>query len=479
MLLHRSRIVRTLPIEGFCSLVLLATLLAPTSFLLAQEAKPESPQKDPSKTPQSEKPPPPPAGSPFSILVDPDWSFHYQATAVEQARGSIHSPYASNLSLQKEAEHAFSYTTTLFLGRRLWDEAAIYFDPEIAGGNGLSNASGVAGFPNGEITRVNRPSPTPYVARLYFQQTISFGEKTEKVEPSPNQLSEVRSPTRLEFRFGKMALGDVFDDNAYAHDPRVQFMNWALFANGAWDYPADTRGYTIGPTVEFTWDAWALRYGIWLVPKEANGLSYDYSIAANHGQAVEGEYRWKIDEHPGVVRLLGYLNNARMGDFRETINNPALGMDLIPTRKNGRPKYGAGLSADQQLCPDLGAFLRAGFDDGKTETWAFTQIDRTLSAGLSLKGTSWGRPDDTVGLAYLMNGLSPDQRSFLSRGGQGFIIGDGQLHYKFEEIVEMYYACKILGLLTLTADYQYVRNPAYNGDRGPAQVFALRFHLDF
>ncbi|HVR87148.1 MAG TPA: carbohydrate porin [Planctomycetota bacterium] len=413
------------------------------------------------------------------VLDDPDWSFHYQATAVEQARGRIHSPYQGPLSLQEHAEHDMSYTTTIFLGRRLWEGGAVYFDPEVAGGSGLSNASGIAGFPNGEITRVNMPEPIPYLARLYVEQTFNFGEKTEKVEAGPNQLAEMVSKSRLEVRLGKMAVGDVFDDNKYSHDPRTQFMDWALFENGAWDYPADTRGYTVGGTVELSVDSWSVRYGIWMEPKTANGLHLDSAVATNHGQAAELEYRWALAEHPGVARVLAYANDAKMGDYRETIDDPALGMDVTRSRRNGRLKYGFGLSSEQEITREVGVFLRAGWNDGRTESWAFTEIDRMVSPGVSVKGTLWGRPDDTFGTAFLLDGLSGDHRSYLARGGVGFIIGDGQLHYEFEQILEMYYACKIVGSLTLTLDYQYVRNPAYNADRGPANIIALRVHFDF
>ena len=373
-----------------------------------------------------------------------------------------------------------SYTTTLFLGRRLWSGAALYFDPEIASGEGLSHASGVAGFTNGEITRINQPPPTPYVARLYFRQSLDLGgDASEKVEAGPNQLSDTLSTSRLDFRFGKMAAGDVFDANAYAHDPRTQFLDWALFENGAWDYPADTRGYTVGPSLELVQPAWSLRYGIFLMPRFANGLPYDYAIADNHGQVLEGEFRWSLQERPGVVRLLAYVNNARMGNYRETIDEPAAGMDVTRTRQSGRAKYGAGLSAEQELTREIGIFLRAGWDDGKTESFAFTEIDRTLTPGVSVKGALWGRPEDILGMAYVLNGLSADHRAYLARGGIGFIIGDGQLHYGFEQIFETYYALKIMGSLTLSGAYQLVENPAYNRDRGPANIASLRVHVEF
>jgi high affinity Mn2+ porin len=323
------------------------------------------------------------------------------------------------------------------------------------------------------------PEPIPYLARLYVQQTLNFGGEVEKVEPGPNQLAETVSKSRLEVRVGKMAVGDVFDDNAYAHDPRTQFLNWSLFENGAWDYPADTRGYTVGGTVELTMGSWSGRYGIWMEPKSANGLHLDSAVATNHGQAVELEYRWALSEQPGVARVLGYANNAKMGDYRETINTPAFGMEVTRTRRNGRLKYGFGFSGEQQLAKEVGVFLRAGWDDGRTESWAFTEIDRMVSPGVSVKGTLWGRPEDTFGAAVLLNGLSGDHRSYLSRGGLGFIIGEGQLHYGYEHVVETYYAFKILGTLTLTADYQFVENPAYNKDRGPAHILALRVHVDF
>ncbi|HLY72611.1 MAG TPA: carbohydrate porin [Planctomycetota bacterium] len=466
--------------RGFTALPLIALLCG--RILLAQDAKDPSPKPDaspPGAQEEKKDPAPPPGLHLLPLLGDPDWSFHYQATAVEQARGSIHSPYQGPLSLQERAEHDMSYTTTIFLGRRLWEGAAVYFDPEIAGGSGLSNASGIAGFPNGEITRVNMPQPIPYLARLYLEQTIDFGGDVEKVEAGPNQLAETVSKRRLELRVGKMAVGDVFDDNAYSHDPRTQFMDWALFENGAWDYPADTRGYTVGGTVELSVDSWSVRYGIWMEPKTANGLHLDSAVATNHGQAAELEYRWALSEHPGAARLLAYANNAKMGDYRETIDDPALGMDVTRSRRNGRLKFGFGLSSQQEITKDVGVFLRAGWDDGRTESWAFTEIDRMVSPGVSVKGTLWGRPEDTFGAAFLLDGLSADHREYLARGGLGFIIGDGKLHYGFEEIVETYYAFKLLGSLTLSLDYQYVRNPAYNEDRGPANIIALRVHVDF
>jgi high affinity Mn2+ porin len=444
----------------------------------SQEGKPEGSQNPPPSPPRpAEAPPPGLHWIPFE--GDPDWSFHYQGTAIEQARGRIHSPYAGPLSLQEHAEHAMSYTTTIFLGRRLWSGASLYFDPEIASGEGLSHASGIAGFPNGEITRVNQPPPTPYVARLYVRQSLDLGGELEKVDPGPNQLSDQLSNSRLDFRFGKMGVGDVFDTNSYAHDPRTQFLNWGLFDDGAWDYPADTRGYTIGPTVELVQPSWSLRYGCFLMPRFANGLPYDYAIAQNHGQVVEAEERWSFAEHPGGLRVFAWLNNARMGDYRETINDPSVGMDVTRTRRSGRAKYGFGLNAEQELTKEVGVFLRAGWDDGKSETFAFTEIDRTLTPGLSVKGTLWGRPEDAFGMAYMVNGLSGDHRAYLSRGGAGFIIGDGQLHYGFEQVFECYYAFKIMGTLTLSADYQFVENPAYNHDRGPVNIIALRVHVEF
>jgi high affinity Mn2+ porin len=409
-----------------------------------------------------------------------DWSLHFQATAVIQAHGHFNADYSGQNSLDPDPENELSLTATLFLGRRLWEGAAVYADPEISGGAGFSRTLGIAGFPNGEITRVNQEKPIAYIARLYVEQTFDLGGDAVKAEAGPNQLAGTTTDRRLTLRVGKFSAADVFDDNKYTHDPREQFLNWCLMDNGAWDYPADTRGYTGGITAELALKEWTVRYGFMMMPKFANGQPLDWKVFINHGQAAELDHANAIFNRPGVIRFLAYLNNAHMGSYRQTIDTPAANMDITQTRRDGRPKFGFGINGEQELTDDLGVFFRAGWNDGRTESFAFTEIDRTFTAGASWKGTLWQRPLDTVGAAFALNGLSPDHEAYLAKGGTGFIIGDGRLSYAPETIVELYYQIVLRENLSVTFDYQFVDHPAYNRDRGPVDwIWGVRVHVSF
>ena len=342
----------------------------------------------------------------------------------------------------------------------------------------MSGAVGVAGFPNGEATRVGDSKLTPYLARLFFRQTIDLGGETEPIVADANQLAGMRSKSNLTITLGKFAAGDVFDDNSFSHDPRTQFENWSLMANGAWDFPADTRGYTYGVAIELNEPGWAIRAGSLAEPKEANGADFDHKLSQALGQVVELEEDYTTGSRPGVLRLLGFVNNAHMGSYRETLDSPALSLDVTRSRKY-RSKYGYGLNYEQEIADEIGLFGRAGWNDGHTETWAFTEIDNTLSLGISVKGAHWRRKDDVFGLAGVSNGLSRDHRDYLAAGGYGFIVGDGQLNYGREEILEAYYAAKLWKGLTVSLDCQFVANPGYNRDRGPVLVGGFRFHLAY
>ncbi len=396
-----------------------------------------------------------------------------------QGHGAFPSPYAGTNSLESRKEIRTSFTTTLFLGRRLWAGGELYVDPEAAAGQGISQVEGLAGAPNGETYRVGSPDLKASLARIFLRQTWGLGGGTEAVAPDANQLGGTRRTRRLVLTLGRFSAGDVFDQNAYSHDPRSQFLNWALMDTATWDYPADTRGYTWGAALEAYWDAWALRAGSFLEPKEANGLLFDHHVARAHGDVVEVEHAHAWAGLAGRIRLMGYANHARMGDYRESLALSPAAPDVTATRREGRLKYGWGLSAEQALTADLGAFLRAGWNDGRTETWAYTEVDRTVAAGLSLAGPSWGRPADRLGLAALVNALSPDHRAYLAAGGYGFIVGDGRLNPGQERIVEAYYALAAAPGLTVSLDAQRVENPAYNRDRGPVSIFALRVHGQF
>jgi high affinity Mn2+ porin len=406
-----------------------------------------------------------------------NWSLHAQATVVGQWHFGFHSPYEGPNSLSPDDEIRDTVTATLFLGRRLWSGAAIYVNPEVTQGTGLSETLGVAGFPNGEATRAGTETPRINLARLFLRQTIGLGGGTQRVEPGANQLGSVQDENHLTFTIGKLAAVDLFDGNAISHDPRTQFFNWALMDNGAWDYPADAKGYTNGAAIELETVQWSLRWGAFMVPKVANGEHLDWDLRNALGNVLELERRWALAGRAGSARLLGYVNRSDAGSYHDALH-AGLDPPVIETTRRTREKYGFGLSADQEIARDLGAFCRLGWNDGHTETWAFTEIDRTASVGARLTGTRWARPDDEVGLAGVVNGISQPHRRYLDAGGLGFIIGDGQLRYGVEGILEAYYRAKIKWF-QITFDYQLVENPAYNRDRGPVSIFAARLHWEY
>ena len=407
------------------------------------------------------------------------WSAHAQATVIEQWHYGFPAEYSGQNSLESRAtEDKHTVTATLFIGRRLWPGAEIYFDPEVPEGEGLSGTVGMAGFPNGEGTRAAGSSPHYNTARLYLQQTFGLGGGKEKIDDDENQLAGEKDVNRLTLIVGKFAAVDYFDDNAYSHDPRTQFLNWALMDSGAWDYPADTRGYTAGFAAQLKQKDWSAKYGIMMEPLKANQLILDKHVTKAFAQVLEFDRSYSWDGHPATVRPFIFLNRADMGSYSEAISNPAADLDVTRTRRY-RSKYGAGLSWDQELASNLGAFMRLSWNDGKTESWAFTEIDRSVATGLSLKGAGWGRGDDVAGIAGIIDGLSSDHRRYLAAGGHGFIIGDGRLDYGPEEIAEAYYNAKVVKGIWITPDIQYAEHPGYNRDRGGLPIFAVRAHFEY
>jgi high affinity Mn2+ porin len=408
------------------------------------------------------------------------WSFHAQATEILQGAPSFSAPYSGANSLSPNSQVKNTTTATLFLGARLWQGAQIYFDPELYEGKGLSNSFGVAGFPNGEANKAGAYDFGYGDARLFLRQEVALGDETEAVEAGPNRLAGREAVSRLTFTIGKFAASDIFDDNRYSHDPRSQFLNWALMDSAAWDYPANARGYAQGVALELNQKHWALRYGAFLEPKTPNGNDFVFHGANSFGQVAELEERYAIAQRAGATRFLLFWNRDRAGVYADAIDRAIDPETLITQdRAYGRNKYGMAISSDQELTDDLGAFLRASFNDGRTEEWTFTQVQESLSAGLSLQGKRWERPDDTAGLAGIVNGLFASERTFLARGGGGLIIGDGKLHYAPETIFEAYYSFKVTPWATLSPDYQFILNPGYNQDRGPVDVFAVRLHLEY
>ncbi|MDP8979083.1 MAG: carbohydrate porin [Acidobacteriota bacterium] len=409
------------------------------------------------------------------------WNLYYQATSIGQYHGTFHSPYSGRFSLQNYMERDVSLTTTLFLGLRLSPNTALYFDPEIAGGRGFSGVSGLANSSNGELPRVASATPKPYLARLYISHDFGFGGEKESVESEENQLAGQRPMNRYTITAGRFTLTDFFDNNRYSHDPRTQFMGWAVMYNGAWDYPADVRGYTWGWVHELHLRNWSFRYASAAMPRVANGLRFDRRLFRNRGDVFEGEYRYTVSKHPGAVRVLHYLNHANAGNYAESIRQADRngGAPVITdTRRNGTLKYGFGLNVEQELAKDIGVFGRLGWNDGKTESFAFTAIDRLATAGVSITGPRWRRQFDTVASEFTRSGISSIHRTYLERGGYDFLIGDGRLRYGPEYIWESYYNARLFPGFFASFDLQHVSNPAYNRDRGPVWISSVRLHLE-
>nr|WP_067059164.1 carbohydrate porin [Mucilaginibacter sp. L294] len=413
-------------------------------------------------------------------LKNQRFNLHFQQTIITQYKPGFSAPYTGNNSLLTGEETQTSLTTTLFGGARLWKGMEAYFNPEMSGGAGLSKTLGIAGFPNGETFRVGGAEPKIYIARLYFTQNFEWGADKEYVNDDVNQLAGWKSKRYFKITVGKFGMADFFDGNEFSHDARSQFMNWSLMDNAAWDYPANTRGYVLGGIAELGQPTWALRFGFTMTTTTANGAIWDEKVSRANTQTLEYEKRYTFGGQKGTLRLLAFRNNGKMGVYRDAINQNPTAPDVDATQAYGRHKYGFGISADQYLTNDFGVFAKASYNDGKTETWAFTEIDRSLSLGAVLKGTSWNRKDDELGLAFVGNGISKDHQNYLAAGGYGFIIGDGQLNYSPELIAEVYYKVNAYQhKLWLSPDYQFIANPAYNKDRGPVNVFSLRAYVEF
>jgi high affinity Mn2+ porin len=413
--------------------------------------------------------------------ADPEsdrWEIHGQTTFLPQAYPAFHAPYSGPNSLTPAPQLQQTWSNSLFLNARLWEGGEIYYNPELLQGFGLNDTVGVAGFPSGEAQKSNFPYPHYNTSRLFVRQTFGFGGEQEELASGPTQLAGKVDVSRLTLQAGKFAVVDIFDGNAYAKDARRDFMNWSIWAPGAFDYSADKVGLTYGATAELNQKQWALRGGYFLMQAVSNANSFDTRVFERGTYVLELETRYSLFSQPGKLRTIAWLNSAFSGSYRETLDNPAFDLDIAQTRR-GRIKYGYVINLEQALSDEVGLFARWSWNDGKTEIMAFTDIDASLSLGLSLKGAKWGRPDDVIGIGGAINALSRDHRDFIAAGGLGILIGDGQLNYRRERILETYYAYALNKQLTLTADYQLVTNPAYNADRGPVSIFSGRLHGEF
>ncbi|MCP4621316.1 MAG: outer membrane beta-barrel protein [Bradyrhizobium sp.] len=422
-----------------------------------------------------------PGWKPNTDITDPEsnrWEIHGQTTYLPQGYPAFRAPYTGTNSLTPAPQAQATWSNSLFLNMRLWDGGEVYFNPELVQGFGLNDTVGLGGFPNGEAQKSNFPYPHYNTSRLFFRQTFGFGGEQEELPSGQFQLANKVDVNRLTIQVGKFPVLDVFDGNAFAKDTRKDFMNWSMWAPGAFDYAADKVGLTYGVSAELNQKQWALRTGYFLMDSVSNSNSFDMKIFQRGTYALELETRYSLFSLPGKLRTIAWLNSAFSGSYRETLDNPALNLDIAQTRA-GRIKYGYVVNLEQALADDLGWFGRWSWNDGKTEIMAFTDIDASLSTGLSIKGTKWGRPDDVIGIGGAINALSRDHRDFIAAGGLGVLIGDGALNYQRERILETYYAYALTKAITLTADYQFVTNPAYNADRGPVHIFSGRLHGEF
>jgi high affinity Mn2+ porin len=421
-------------------------------------------------------------GTPVQLasLVDPEsnrWEIHGQTTYLPQGYPGFRALYTGTNSLTPAPQTQATWSNSLFLNVRLWEGGEIYYNPELLQGFGLNDTVGAGGFPNGEAQKSNFPYPHYNTSRLFLRQTFGFGGEQEDLASAPGQLGGKVDVSRLTVQAGKFAVIDIFDGNAYAKDTRKDFMNWSMWAPGAFDYSADKVGLTYGATAEFNQKQWALRAGYFLIDGTSNSNNFDMRVFQRGQYVLELETRYSLFSQPGKLRTIAWLNSAFSGSYRETLN-PALNLDIAQTRE-GRIKYGYVFNLEQALTDDIGLFGRWSWNDGKTEIMAFTDIDASLATGLSIKGNRWGRPDDVIGIGGAINALSKDHRDFIAAGGLGVLIGDGALNYRRERIFETYYAYALNKQITLTADYQLITNPAYNADRGPVSVFSGRFHGEF
>ncbi|MGA0602044.1 carbohydrate porin [Caulobacter sp. KR2-114] len=409
------------------------------------------------------------------------FALHAQTTVVGQAHPAFDAAYSGANSLQPGADARETWDVTLYAGAHPWKGGEIWINPEIDQGFGLSDTLGVAGFPSGEAYKVGKSHPYVRLQRLFLRQTFDLGGDAQPVDADLNQFAARPTANRLVVTLGKFGVTDVFDTNPYAHDPRRDFLNWSLIDTGTFDYAADAWGYSAGAAVELYEGDWTVRAGAFDLSDVPNSARLDPHFDQYQ---VDGEIerRFRLHGQDGAVAITGFVSHGRMGSFNDAV---ALGQatgqpaDLALVR---RMRNRAGVSANLSLglSKDIGVFVRAGTADGDVEPYEFADIDRTFAAGVSVKGGRWGRADDTVGLAGVVNGISRAHERYLDAGGLGILVGDGRLtHPAAEAIFEAYYDIAVTKIVHLSVDGQLVDHPAYNADRGPAPIIAARFHAQF
>ena len=411
------------------------------------------------------------------------WVLGTQVNIVGQSLLSFRSPYAAPHSLDGAGDHALSHAYGVYLGARLARGLEVYLDFEMVRGQGVSSVTGLAGITNGDVLRQGTVDlgQDPYIARAYLRYTVPLaGANWSLAERGPGQIPVERPDRRIEITAGKLALNDLMDLNRYAGSARGQFMNWGLWQNTAWDFAADTRGYTNGLALAWIEPRWALRLASFQMPTRANGNEFDGHLEDARGD--QAELTLSPFEGGTIVRVLGFVNHARMGRYATALGvAPGVMPDVVADDGPGRIKYGYGLNVEQPLADsgETGLFLRLGWNDGQNESFAFTEVDRHASGGLQVAGNHWARSGDRLGVALLAHGLSDIHRRYLAAGGEGFLLGDGRLNYGYETIFEIYYRWQLGERAQISPDVQQVWNPGYNRDRGPATVLGLRVNLRY
>ena len=412
------------------------------------------------------------------------WRFHGQSTYLVQQKNPFHSAYNGQNSLLSKAEGAgdasYTLSVTGFLGARLWSGAEVYYNPEMFQGLPFGGElTGLGGFQNGELQKGAFTSPIYYTARAFLRQTFGLGGSKVLLESEANQLAGDIDKNRIVLSYGKFATLDFFDQNTYSHDPRTQFQNFALFSMGAYGYSADTRGFTYGGVLEWYQDDWMVKAARLALPTLPNTDDLDYSLAQDYTNQIEVTHEHLFRGQPGAIRVLLYQQHALMASYHDALNlaqqtntNP----NIFNVRLKGQESWGYGINLEQAITQNMGVFARWSWNPGATETQTL-DISSSFSAGLSFKGSSWSRPSDTAGIGTAVNRIASSEISYLQQGGYTMFIGDHALNYQPEQIVESYYSAKVYKDFFITADYQYIANPAYNAARGPVNVMGIRAHL--
>ena len=451
-----------------------AALCSLAPIRLSQAAEPPTPGDAPGPTATA-------ADLVPSANVPQAWNAHGQFTFVAQSHRRFNSPYQGENSLYPGSSTKETADLTMFLGARLWPGGELYLNPEIDQGFGLSNTVGVAGFPSGEAYKVGRSNPYFRLNRAFVRQVIDLGGGEERVDSGPNTLAGMHPTDNITLTVGKFSAVDVFDTNTYAHDPRADFLNWSIIDAGAFDYAADAWGYTYGASIEWTQNWWTLRAGAFALSDVPNSQELDRRFQ-QYSLVGELEERHEFFGHAGKVKLLGFVNRGRMARYDDAVRlaQASGSVPEVASVRRFASRPGIALNVEQEVMSELGLFARASVNDGSKEAFEFTEINRSVSAGLSMKGSRWYRSDDTLGIAVVVNGLSAAARSYFAAGGIGILIGDGKLpRYGSEKIFEVYYSAKLSEKIRMAANFQRVVHPAYNRDRGPVSISGIRVHAEF